>query len=213
MNTIAVVIGATGLTGFELTKLLLKDDIFSKVIILTRRGIGLENKKLVEHIIDFNDPQSYADLVRGNVLFSCMGTTIKKAKKKSEQYKVDVTYQYDVAMAASKNKVNKYILISAPGAKKKSMFFYSRIKGILEEKVKRLNFDNIIIFRPSVLIGNREETRKNEEFAASFIRGIVRLLPFMRKYRGIEGKELAQTMINSFKLQNPKEIYELGEIF
>mgnify|MGYP001241969662 CR=1 FL=1 len=209
----AIVIGATGLTGFELTKLLLQDETFNKVIVLTRRKTGLIDDKLFEHIVDFDNPESYSDLVRGDVLFSCMGTTIKKAKKKSEQYKVDVTYQYEVAKAAKKNDVPKYVLISSPGAKKKSLVFYSRIKGILEDKIKNLYYNRTIIFRPSVLIGHRADKRRNEEFAAKFMRFIVRILPFTKKYRGIEGAELAQAMINASKLENPMIVYELGEIF
>lgn len=212
-NKTAIVLGATGLTGFNLTKTLIEDVDFDKIIVLSRRKTGLNSDKLKEFIVNFDNPDSYSDLVRGDVLFSCLGTTIKKAGKKSEQYKVDVTYQLDVAKAAEMNHVYDYVLVSAPGANKKSLIFYSRIKGILEEEIEKLSFNRRIIFRPSVLVGEREERRRNEEFADKFMKFAIKVLPFLRKYRGISGKELAQAMINSYKSDNKNRVYNLGEIF
>jgi uncharacterized protein YbjT (DUF2867 family) len=212
-NKTAIVLGATGLTGFNLTKALIEDEDFDKIIVLSRRKTGLNSEKLHELIVDFDNPESYKDYVKGDVLFSCMGTTIKKAKKKSIQYKVDVTYQLEVAKAAEMNHVSDYVLVSAPGANKKSLIFYSRIKGILEDEIEKLSFSRKIIFRPSVLIGEREERRKNEEFADKFMKFAIKVLPFLRKYRGISGKELAQAMINSYKSDNKNRVYNLSEIF
>ncbi|MBN2777026.1 MAG: oxidoreductase [Bacteroidales bacterium] len=212
-NKTAIVLGATGLTGFNLTKTLIEDEDFDEIVVLSRRKTGLLSDKLKEFMVDFDNPESYKDYVKGDVLFSCMGTTIKKAKKKSIQYKVDVTYQLDVAKAAEVNRVPDYVLVSAPGANKKSLIFYSRIKGILEEEIEKLSFNRKIIFRPSVLIGEREERRKNEEFADKFMRVFIKIFPFLKKYRGISGQELAQAMINSYKVDKENRVYILSEIF
>ncbi|MCK9321941.1 MAG: NAD(P)H-binding protein [Bacteroidales bacterium] len=209
----AIVIGATGLTGFQLTKQLIENDKFEKIIVLGRSKTGLQSDKLQEHIVDFDKPESFAEFVKGDVLFSCLGTTIKKARTKENQYKVDVTYQYEVAKAAKLNNVATLILISAPGANPKSLIFYSKIKGELENKIKELSFERYLIFQPSVLMGQRTEKRTGEEFAAKFVNFFSKILPFLKKYRGIDTTILAQAMIKAYISDEKNKTYKLGEIF
>ncbi len=209
----AIVIGATGLTGFQLTKQLIENDKFEKIIVLGRSKTELQSNKLQEHIVDFNKPKSFAELVQGDVLFSCLGTTIKKARTKEKQYKVDVTYQYEVAKAAKLNNVATLILISAPGANPKSLIFYSKIKGELENKIKELSFERYLIFQPSVLMGQRTEKRTGEEFAAKFVNFFSKILPFLKKYQGIDTAVLAQAMIKAYMSDEKNKTYKLGEIF
>lgn len=209
----AIVIGATGLTGFQLTKQLIENDKFEKIIVLGRSKTGLQSDKLQEHIVDFDKPESFAEFVKGDVLFSCLGTTIKKARTKENQYKVDVTYQYEVAKAAKLNNVATLILISAPGANPKSLIFYSKIKGELENKIKELSFERYLIFQPSVLMGQRTEKRTGEEFAAKFVNFFSKILPFLKKYRGIDTAILAQAMIKAYISDEKNKTYKLGEIF
>ncbi|MDD2387687.1 MAG: NAD(P)H-binding protein [Bacteroidales bacterium] len=209
----AIVIGATGLTGFQLTKQLIENDKFEKIIVLGRSKTGLQSDKLQEHIVDFDKPESFAEFVKGDVLFSCLGTTIKKARTKENQYKVDVTYQYEVAKAAKLNNVATLILISAPGANPKSLIFYSKIKGELENKIKELSFERYLIFQPSVLMGQRTEKRTGEEFAAKFVNFFSKILPFLKKYRGIDTTILAQAMIKAYMSDEKNKTYKLGEIF
>ncbi|MDD4148580.1 MAG: NAD(P)H-binding protein [Bacteroidales bacterium] len=209
----AIVIGATGLTGFELTKQLIKNDNFEKVIIFGRRKTGLSNDKLQEYIVDFDKPESFAENVKGDVLFSCMGTTIKKARTKENQYKVDVTYQYEVAKAARENNAEAIVLISSAGANSKSSIFYSKIKGQLENKIKELSFERCLIFQPSVLMGQRTEKRTGEEFTAKLVNFFSKTLPFIRKYRGIDTAILAHAMINAYLSEEKNRTYKLDEIF
>jgi len=129
MRQIANVIGASGLVGKELVKQILDHDEFEKVRIFVRRPSGINHPKLEEQIIDFEQPDSWRPLVKGDVLFSTLGTTIKTAKTKENQYRVDFTYQYEFAKAASENGVPNYLLVSSMGADPKSSVFYSRIKG------------------------------------------------------------------------------------
>jgi uncharacterized protein YbjT (DUF2867 family) len=135
MNQVANVIGGTGLVGQELIKRLLDHPEFEKVRSFVRRPSGMTHPKLEEIIIDFDQPQTWKDLVQGDVLFSTLGTTIKKAKTKENQYKVDFKYQFQFAWAAFENKISVYVLVSSMGANSKSGVFYSRIKGELEEAV------------------------------------------------------------------------------
>lgn len=209
----AIVIGATGLVGSKLVEILSKDDCFNKIVLLSRRKSKILSPKIEEHIIDFDNEDSYSKFVQGDVLFSCLGTTIKQAGSKGQQYKVDVTYQYNIAKAAKLNGVSSHILVSSSGANSNSNVFYSRIKGELEELIKELNFSKYIIFQPSLLVGEREVNRKMEGFAYKFLKITVKILPFVKKYRSIKGKEVAQGMVNAYKLKEPKQLYVLDEIF
>lgn len=190
----AIVIGATGLTGFALTKQLIENDNFDRIIVLGRSKTGLQSDKLKEHIVNFDKPESFAKYVKGDILFSCMGTTIKKARTKENQYKVDVTYQFEVAKTARENNIETIVLISAAGANPKSSIFYSKIKGQLENKIKELAFERCLIFQPSVLMGQRTEKRTGEEFTAKLVNFFSKIFPFIRKYRGINTAILAKAM-------------------
>jgi len=129
----AIVIGATGLIGNMLVKKLLNDDRYKSVKVFARKSTGLNHPKLEENLVDFDDMVKWKHDITGDELFSAMGTTIRKAKSTSIQYKVDVTYQYEVAKAASENGVRSYFLVSSSGANAKSKLFYLRIKGELDE--------------------------------------------------------------------------------
>ena len=134
----ALVIGATGATGRELIKLLLNDNDVEKVIIFVRKVPELEHEKLKIHTISFNEIINHKDLIKGDVLFSALGTTKKDAGGKKEQYLVDYTFQYEFARIAAINGVENYSLVSSVGANSKSSFFYPKIKGELEQAVKKL---------------------------------------------------------------------------
>ena len=159
----ALVIGATGATGKDLLELLLKDESFQQVDIFVRRDPGLQHEKLKVHIIDFDEPEQWRDLVKGDVLFSCLGTTLKAAGSKAEQWKIDYEYQYRFAKVAQENKVKHYVLVSSANASPNSLFYYPKLKGKLEEAVKALGFPNLSIFKPPLLV------RKNSDRFAELI--------------------------------------------
>jgi uncharacterized protein YbjT (DUF2867 family) len=148
-----------------------------------------------------------------------MGTTIRKAGSKEAQYKIDVTYQYKFAKAASENGVKNYFLISSAGANVNSKFFYLRIKGELEEKVKSLPFNKIRIFRPSLLLGERSEKRFGEKAAERILKIVVPIFPFLKNQRPIDGGKVARAMIVSaneddkerIKIFEPPELFQLAE--
>lgn len=195
MGKQAVVIGATGLVGVQLVELLLEDERFAKVRVLGRRPCGVQHPKLDEHVIQFDDVESYKDLVRGDVFFSTLGTTLKHAGSKEAQYKVDYTYQYEVARAAAENGVPCYVLVSSVGASAGSMMFYPRIKGELERDTGKLGFQTMHIMQPGPLEGDRKQDRPGERFGLASIRAINKIGLF-RSYRPIHGRIVAQAMIN-----------------
>jgi uncharacterized protein YbjT (DUF2867 family) len=199
MGKVANVIGASGLVGNQIINQLLFHSEFDKIRIFVRRKTRFIHPNLEERIIDFDRPEEWRHLVQGDVLFSTLGTTIKTVKTKENQYRVDFTYQYEFAKAASENGVSSYVLVSSMGASPRSAFFYSRMKGELEEAVKKLNFKKIIIFRPSILRGNRAERRLGEKIALILSRFFTRFI--FRKYRPTPVHLLASKMISLSKTQ------------
>ncbi|MDO4497852.1 MAG: NAD(P)H-binding protein [Bacteroidales bacterium] len=165
----ALVIGATGATGRDITKLLLADSRFEEVHIFVRKAMVSYNAKLKVHIVNFDDIDSWGDKIVGDVLFSAMGTTLSDAGNKDAQWKVDYAYQYEVAKHARANGVQTYALVSAMGATAKSRLFYPMMKGKLEEAVKDLKFKRTIIARPPSLI-RENTTRMSEKLSLPILR-------------------------------------------
>ena len=213
----ALIIGATGATGKDLLDLLLKDKGFHQVDIFVRRNVDIVNEKLKVHIIDFDKPDEWKHLVKGDVLFSCLGTTLKAAGSKEAQWKIDYEYQYQFAKVAKENNIHNYILISSVGASPDSVIFYSKMKGQLEAAIKKLNFPKATIFHPPIL------ERKNTERTGE--RVSVKALHFFNKIglfssqKPLPTEILAQAMINTAKAKesgltvlNNNEIRERAQI-
>ena len=209
----AIVIGATGLVGSSLVQLLLEDDRFLAVKVLVRRSTGIRHLKLQEHIINFDHPAQWKHLVKGDVLFSALGTTLKSAGSKEAQYKIDHTYQFNVAKAASENSVPVYVLVSAAMANEQSKIFYTRMKGELERDIRNLPFDYIHIIQPGMLVGNRKENRPFEKIGTPVLQ-FLNKLGIAKKQKPIHVSIVAQAMINvSFKKKNRVNTYSLLEVF
>lgn len=207
----ALVIGGSGLVGTELVDLLLKDSNYEKVILFGRKTLNISNPKLKEHIIDFEHPDKWKELVRGDVLFSTLGTTLGKAGGKEPQYKVDYTYQYEFAKAASGNGVSDYVLVSSIGANASSMFFYTKMKGELEDAVNELPFSKVIIIRPTQLDGNRTEKRMGEKVGLVVARFLTKI-GLLGKRQPIQARDVARAMIQSVNKNTPHVVYAYDEL-
>lgn len=193
----ALVIGATGATGQDLVAQLLADDAFDTVEIFVRRAVNWEHPKLTVHVIAFDQMETWAPLVTGDVLFSCLGTTLKTAGSQAAQWKVDYDYQLDFAKAASQNGVSDYVLISSVGASTRSRFFYNRLKGELDEAVQHLPFKRLFIFRPPSLI-RKGSTRWAEKVSVKLLK-VLNTFGLMSRHRPLPTETLAQAMIRSIK--------------
>lgn len=193
MNRTANIIGASGLVGQQLLTQLLNHPRYIKVRSFVRRPLGMSHPKLEEIIIDFDHPDTWNVLVQGEALFSTLGTTLKTAGSKENQYRVDYTYQFEFARAAARNGVGAYLLVSSMGANAKSSVFYSRLKGELEEAVAKLPFKKEVIFRPSILEGDRKEKRPAESIGLAVTHFFTRFM--MKKYRPMPVELLAEKMI------------------
>jgi uncharacterized protein YbjT (DUF2867 family) len=213
MSKVANVIGASGLVGQQLIAQLLDHPEFKKVRSFVRRPSGISHLKLEEIQIDFDQADKWKHLVQGDVLFSTLGTTIKTAKTKENQYRVDFTYQYEFAKAAAGNGVGSYVLVSSMGADSKSSVFYSRMKGELEEAVSKLNFRKCIIVQPSILDGDRKEKRAGEKIGLVISRFLTKYV--FKKYQPTPVDVLAEKMISlsidqkmGFRLVEGLEIFK-----
>lgn len=197
----AVVIGATGATGSDLLQLLLQDSRFDEVTILVRHNPGIRHTKLKTYIVNFDYEDTWQHLVTGDVLFSCLGTTLKQAGNKASQWKIDYSYQLKVAEAAKKNGVSHCVIISSVGADVKSSLFYLRMKGQLDEAIKQLRFTKTTILKPPALI--REYTDRIGEKVLLNVLGVFNKMGLMKDRRPMPTAILAKAMIAASIIQAP----------
>ena len=204
----ALVIGATGAVGKDLVEQLLRDDAFERVEVFVRREVGITSPKLIPHRVDFDRLETWASLLTGDVLFSCLGTTIKAAGSQEAQWKVDYTYQFEAAKAARNNGVRKLVLVSSIGADAKSRIFYSRMKGQLDEDVAKLGFPGCFILRPPSLI--RKGSDRFGEKAGVAILKALNAIGLMRSWKPMPTEEVASAMIRLAKADlNGTRTYDL----
>ena len=196
----ALVIGATGATGKDLVKQLCQDSDFDEIDIFVRRRSDFHNEKVKAHLVDFDHPEEWKHLVKGDVAFSCLGTTLKSAGSKENQKVIDYDYQFNFAKAAKENNVQDYILVSAYGASPDSKIFYSRIKGELEEAVKNLKFEKTTIFKPGML--ERKNTDRNGEVFGLKIIKFLNKLGLFKSQQPLPTDVLAKAMIVASKIKS-----------
>jgi uncharacterized protein YbjT (DUF2867 family) len=201
----ALVIGATGATGRELVNSLINDEDFDQVSIFVRKAPELEHEKLKIHTIDFNEIKRHKDLIKGDILFSALGTTKKEAGGKQRQYIIDYTYQYEFAKIAAENGVNQLSLVSSIGANPKSFMFYPKMKGELESDVKKLKFKKIDIFQPPILIRQPEIIRKAEKKAISIIQKLNKL-GILISQQPLMVSNLAERMVKTAKTNSKEKV-------
>ena len=200
MSKTGIIAGSTGLVGSLLLSKMLGDSRYSRVISLVRKKSDINDPKLQEIIVDFDDIQSYAQSIQGDDLFLCMGTTMSKAGSKDAFYKVDYTYNVALAKIARNNGVENVCLISSMGANAESKIFYSKVKGQIEDAITGLNFNKTIIVRPSLLVGDRKEYRFGEKiviFLSKFLNPL--LIGNLKKYKSIKADKVSNAMITLSK--------------
>lgn len=188
----ALIAGATGLVGRQLLDMLLQDDYYDKVTAITRKPLPLQHSRLHNLVVDFDNLPADEQL-KADDIFCCLGTTIKKAGSQEAFIKVDFEYPSALARLTKAQGAKQYLLVSALGADKSSSIFYNRVKGEVEEAIQSLGFDSVHIFRPALLLGDRDEQRFGEDAAKIFFKLFGFLVPL--KYKAVDAAKVARAMM------------------
>jgi uncharacterized protein YbjT (DUF2867 family) len=214
----ALIIGGTGLIGKSLINLLLESSVYDKVIAFSKREMQLKHPKLEVKIIDFDNPKSYEESVKGDDFFCTIGTTIKKAGSKDAFRKVDYEYPKKFTTIALENGVKQFLLVSSLDANANSGNFYLKTKGEIQTILKNSNFESISIVQPSLLIGERQEFRFGEQVGAFLLKAFSFLLiGSLKKYKPIHGDTVAKALFTlaqknkkGFTIYQSDALQELG---
>lgn len=191
----AILLGATGLTGSYLLDLLLDSEDYEKVLVFTRRTTGKLHPKLQEIICDLLTLEKQTELFRGDTVFCCIGTTKSKTPDKDAYKTIDYGIPVSAAKLSAQNGIQTFVVVSALGADEKSNIFYSRTKGEMEQEVLQSAIRTILIYRPSLIYGERKDNRWTENIGVGLMKIIKPLLVGkLKKYSAIYAKDLAKAL-------------------
>lgn len=201
---IAIIAGGTGLIGQHVIQNLLADDDFEKVYILNRRAIGYNHPKAKEIIVDFNNLSQHLEGISPTHAFCTLGTTIKKAGSKEAFKQVDYQYPLNFAQAVHEKGCQNFSIVTAMGTDSPSFIFYNQVKYEITEALSHMGFHSLNILQPSLLLGERPESRLGEDVAQKFFNWTKPLWKGPLKHvAGIEGKQVAKAMVLISKKDEP----------
>jgi len=214
MTKTAIITGASGLIGSKLLTMLLHSKEYEVVVSLGRKKVKKKHVKLRRVIVDFEDPDTYAQHLNGDVFFCCLGTTRKQTPDKEDYYKIDHDYPTNLAKAAKKMGIKQFHFISAIGADASTSNFYLKTKGETEKDLRNIGLESLFIYQPSLLTGKRRNQRLGER-AAAFVMAVVNplLLGGLKKYKSIAALTVARAMFNqSLKETKGVSVYTTDQI-
>ncbi len=157
------------------------------------RVLAPTRRPLAEHPHLENPVGTFTELLPGlsgqvDIAFCCLGSTIKQAGSQEAFRQIDHDLVVAYAKRARELGARHLLVISAIDADDKSKIFYNRVKGETERDLKAMNWPQLTIVRPSLLLGQRLEPRLSEQLAGP----LSKLIP--GKYRGIEVCDLARAL-------------------
>jgi uncharacterized protein YbjT (DUF2867 family) len=196
----ALIVGSSGLIGNHLLQMLLVDSSYAKVFSLVRKASGFNHPHLEEIVLDFNKIDEFSSQFQVEDVYCCLGTTMKKAGSKEAFKKVDLIFPVKIAEWAKNHGSKQFFLVSAVGASARSGIFYNQVKGELEEYLKKMHFEALHIFQPSLLLGDRKEKRLGEDLSKLVFPVISQFfVGKWSKYKSIDGKQVAAAMLGKSK--------------
>lgn len=200
MGKTALVAGATGLVGGHVLQTLLADAEYDRVVAVGRRPLRFEHAKLTAVVVDFDRLAESAAALEADHVYCCLGTTIKAAGSQAAFRKVDHDYVVALAKAGRAGGAERFMLVSAVNADAGSRVFYSRVKGEAERDVSALGYAAVHIFRPSFLLGERQENRPGEKIGIGLFHLVEPALGGpLRKYRSVQAADVARAMVAAAK--------------
>ena len=213
-SKVAVLFGATGLIGNCCLRRLLVHQAYEKVISIGRGPIPASHPKLIHYEVDMSNPDNYRHLMRGDDLFVCIGITMKKAGSKKAFYEIDHDLIFSIAKTGSLQGMNQLIFVSSIGADSRSPVYYLKVKGELEDDVRRLPYWSVYVFRPSLLLGQRDEQRMAEKVAGKLGKGLQFFSgSILGDLAPIEADDVARAMVQAAQsLRQGTHIYYGSEI-
>ena len=192
-----ILVGASGLIGSNLLSLLIESDEISQILLLVRKPLKVSDHKVQELIVNFDELEKFRSEIMGDIIYSCLGTT-KAANPDTDQYrKIDLEYPLKLAEIGVKNGISQFHLVSSLCANHTASNSYLKLKGELEKELKQASILSLHIYQPTLLTGNRRESRTLEKLATSAFKLIDQLLigPLI-KYRSIKAETVAQATLN-----------------
>jgi uncharacterized protein YbjT (DUF2867 family) len=210
----ALVAGASGLVGSHVLRLLLEDPTYQRVTVLGRRELPLAHKKLEQRVVGFDRLAQVADFPRVHDVFCCLGTTMKHAGSQEAFRKVDCSYVVELGRVAVRHRASQFLMVTALGADPRSRIFYNRVKGEAEEAVRRLQFEGLQIFRPSLLLGARTDRRPAERMTVMLSPLIAwAFVGPLARFRPIPAVAIARAMVRvAREAPHGARVYESEEI-
>lgn len=190
----AIILGATGLTGSILLEKLLKDSSYEKIKLFSRNSSEKTSPKIEEHLIDMFELEKQAEEFKADVVFCCIGTTKAKTADKETYKKIDYGIPVTAAKLAKSNGIKTFIVISALGADENSSVFYNKTKGEMQRDVLNQHIENTYVLQPSLIVGDRNESRLGESIAGTLMKTFGFLIP--KKYKIIKAETIAEGMYN-----------------
>jgi len=195
MGKKAIIAGASGLIGNALLQIILDGSGYDEVLILVRKELPVQHKKLKQLVVDYTRLREYANELKGDAMFCCLGTTRKNTPDENEYRKIDHDYPLQLAEIAKQNGIGQYHLVSAASANASSSVFYSRLKGETENDIIKVPIQGLHIYRPMLLTGNRKDTRTGEGIATAIFKVLNPILVGgLKRYRSIAGSTVASAM-------------------
>ena len=209
----ALLFGASGLVGNHLLNQLISNNNYSKIKLFVRSTIDISDPKIQIIQTDFNNLENHKEDIKGDDCFFCIGTTKQNSPDKNEYRRVELDVPKQIAQIAKSNLVNSFVFVSSGYADPKSSGDYLKFKGEVEEELKRLNFPNLGIMRPSFLLGNRKEKRIGEKIGIFVFKLLSPLFVGpLKKMKPIHSEIVAKAMIKISKNENDQIVFESNEI-
>jgi uncharacterized protein YbjT (DUF2867 family) len=206
MNRVALVVGATGLVGKALIRLLLTKDYYQKIIVLSRRDLEIKDNRIELILLsDFDKMSEVADKLNAHDVYCALGTTLKRAGSKENFVKIDVEWPLALANIVKDQPLfEQFLMVTAVGANADSPLFYNRVKGEVEQELEKLDMKALKIFQPSLLLGYRDEFRLMEEIY-KFFSSVLAFFMIGSKTMlwSIRGDEVAAAMFQVARRREP----------